>query len=337
VIRSRWTVFLHDLLWIPLAVLLAYWVRFNLTAIPHLYFSGMLLVMSLALPAHAVTLWMFVAIAASGATPRCRTWCASSSRWCWAHWPLSSVLSCFERLQGNTALGVDAVVHDPSMAGSCPAIWRHRLAPMDRPPPVTTARLPRRKSEMVLLSAPPRATTADGHGRADSCVSAVTVSRRQGECRGGVAGRGTAALRRYVHIVAPSRCHGLARPGRAGEQMFNVGAKGAVSVTPPRRTRTGPWAAWFLAACDPGPGRTEWAATVVADQQRHRRLIRAGLAAGSWRSLTARLRPCRACRQHRHKTPCRYRDTASTPSAVCLQALEQESTEEVASAPTPPT
>ena len=59
VIRSRWTVFLHDLLWIPLAVLLAYWVRFNLTPIPHLYFAGMLLVMSLALPAHAFTLWMF--------------------------------------------------------------------------------------------------------------------------------------------------------------------------------------------------------------------------------------------------------------------------------------
>src|SRR5579872_5065623 len=59
VLRSRWTVFLHDLLWIPLAVLLAYWVRFNLTPIPQLYFSGMLLVMLLALPAHAVTLWLF--------------------------------------------------------------------------------------------------------------------------------------------------------------------------------------------------------------------------------------------------------------------------------------
>ena len=59
VIRSRWTVFLHDLLWIPLAVLLAYWVRFNLTPIPHLYFSGMLLVMSLAVPAHTLTLWLF--------------------------------------------------------------------------------------------------------------------------------------------------------------------------------------------------------------------------------------------------------------------------------------
>ena len=57
--RSRWTVFLHDLLWIPLAVLLAYWIRFNLTPIPHVYFSGMLLVIGLALPAHAVTLWLF--------------------------------------------------------------------------------------------------------------------------------------------------------------------------------------------------------------------------------------------------------------------------------------
>ena len=58
-LRSRWTVFLHDLLWIPVAVLLAYWVRFNLTPIPHLYFTGMLLIMSLAVPFHTVTLWMF--------------------------------------------------------------------------------------------------------------------------------------------------------------------------------------------------------------------------------------------------------------------------------------
>ncbi|MGE5625984.1 MAG: polysaccharide biosynthesis protein [Bacillota bacterium] len=58
-LRSRWTVFLHDLLWIPLAVLLAYWIRFNLTPIPRVYFSGMLLVMGLAVPFHALTLWLF--------------------------------------------------------------------------------------------------------------------------------------------------------------------------------------------------------------------------------------------------------------------------------------
>src|SRR5690348_3558301 len=59
VLRSRWTVFLHDLLWIPLAVLLAYWIRFNLTAIPSLYFSGMTLIVCMALPFHALTLWVF--------------------------------------------------------------------------------------------------------------------------------------------------------------------------------------------------------------------------------------------------------------------------------------
>ena len=58
-LRSRWTVFLHDLLWIPLAVLLAYWIRFNLTPVPSAYFSGMLLVMGLAVPFHAMTLWLF--------------------------------------------------------------------------------------------------------------------------------------------------------------------------------------------------------------------------------------------------------------------------------------
>src|SRR5215469_8541199 len=57
--RSRWTVFLHDLLWVPLAVLLAFWIRFNLTPIPSVYFSGMLLVIGLALPFHALTLWLF--------------------------------------------------------------------------------------------------------------------------------------------------------------------------------------------------------------------------------------------------------------------------------------
>jgi FlaA1/EpsC-like NDP-sugar epimerase len=59
VLRSRWTVFLHDLLWIPLAVLLAYWIRFNLTPIPRIYFSGMLLIVCLAVPFHTLTLWLF--------------------------------------------------------------------------------------------------------------------------------------------------------------------------------------------------------------------------------------------------------------------------------------
>ena len=59
VLRSRWTVFLHDLLWIPMAVFLAYWIRFNLTPIPSLYFSGMILIVCMAVPFHALTLWLF--------------------------------------------------------------------------------------------------------------------------------------------------------------------------------------------------------------------------------------------------------------------------------------
>ncbi|HET7175220.1 MAG TPA: nucleoside-diphosphate sugar epimerase/dehydratase [Gammaproteobacteria bacterium] len=58
-LRSRWTVFLHDLLWIPLAVLLAYWIRFNLTPIPRMYFSGMTLIVGLAVPFHALSFWLF--------------------------------------------------------------------------------------------------------------------------------------------------------------------------------------------------------------------------------------------------------------------------------------
>ena len=59
VLRNRWTVFLHDLLWIPLAILLAYWIRFNLTPIPHMYFGGMLVIVCMAVVLHTLALWLF--------------------------------------------------------------------------------------------------------------------------------------------------------------------------------------------------------------------------------------------------------------------------------------
>jgi FlaA1/EpsC-like NDP-sugar epimerase len=58
-LRNRWTVFVHDLFWIPLAILLAYWIRFNLTTIPAINIGGMLLIVCIAVPAHTVTLWLF--------------------------------------------------------------------------------------------------------------------------------------------------------------------------------------------------------------------------------------------------------------------------------------
>ncbi|MGA9853581.1 MAG: nucleoside-diphosphate sugar epimerase/dehydratase [Gammaproteobacteria bacterium] len=58
-LRNRWIVFIHDLLWIPLAILLAYWVRFNLGTVPSPILDRTLLVILAALPMHAVTFWLF--------------------------------------------------------------------------------------------------------------------------------------------------------------------------------------------------------------------------------------------------------------------------------------
>lgn len=58
-LRNRWIVFIHDLLWIPLAILLAYWVRFNLGVVPHLFLDRALLVILVALLMHAATFWLF--------------------------------------------------------------------------------------------------------------------------------------------------------------------------------------------------------------------------------------------------------------------------------------
>ena len=37
---NRWLALVHDVVWIPIALLAAYWVRFNLTAIPEFYWEG---------------------------------------------------------------------------------------------------------------------------------------------------------------------------------------------------------------------------------------------------------------------------------------------------------
>ncbi|MDX8408607.1 MAG: nucleoside-diphosphate sugar epimerase/dehydratase [Mariprofundales bacterium] len=57
--RSRWMAVTHDLLWIPLALGLAFWLRFNLEGIPsnHLPALGQLLL--LALPLQGAVFWRF--------------------------------------------------------------------------------------------------------------------------------------------------------------------------------------------------------------------------------------------------------------------------------------
>ncbi len=56
---KRLTIFIHDLLWIPVAVLLAFWFRFNLGDIPTSNYYSMLTLAVVASPLHGLTFWFF--------------------------------------------------------------------------------------------------------------------------------------------------------------------------------------------------------------------------------------------------------------------------------------
>ncbi|HWP95038.1 MAG TPA: nucleoside-diphosphate sugar epimerase/dehydratase [Gammaproteobacteria bacterium] len=58
-LRKGWVVYLHDLTWVPAAVLAAYWIRFNLGPIPPLFLSAALKFTLVALPVHALSFWLF--------------------------------------------------------------------------------------------------------------------------------------------------------------------------------------------------------------------------------------------------------------------------------------
>jgi len=49
-LRNRWAAIAHDMSWIPIAILLAYWIRFNLGVIPPEHMHGMTLMILVALP-----------------------------------------------------------------------------------------------------------------------------------------------------------------------------------------------------------------------------------------------------------------------------------------------
>ncbi|MDQ6998180.1 MAG: nucleoside-diphosphate sugar epimerase/dehydratase [Mariprofundus sp.] len=57
--RNRWMAFLHDLLWVPAAVLLAFWLRFNLTYIPVSHVDAFQHLIVVSLPVQAITFWYF--------------------------------------------------------------------------------------------------------------------------------------------------------------------------------------------------------------------------------------------------------------------------------------
>jgi len=58
-LRNRWLAFFHDLLWVPAAIYLAFWLRFNLGEIPIEHIAPLQLLVLLALPVQAVAFWFF--------------------------------------------------------------------------------------------------------------------------------------------------------------------------------------------------------------------------------------------------------------------------------------
>jgi len=57
--RSRWMAFLHDIIWIPLALLAAFWVRFNFESIPLNYQSSMWSMLLVCLVVQTIAFWLF--------------------------------------------------------------------------------------------------------------------------------------------------------------------------------------------------------------------------------------------------------------------------------------
>ena len=56
---NKWLALLHDIAWIPTALIAAFWVRFNLTAIPDYYWQGIFQLLGAALLAQTISYWYF--------------------------------------------------------------------------------------------------------------------------------------------------------------------------------------------------------------------------------------------------------------------------------------
>jgi FlaA1/EpsC-like NDP-sugar epimerase len=59
ILFNRWGAFIHDLLWVPVAIWLAFYFRFNLDVISPFYFKGFTYFSSISFPVHAIFFWMF--------------------------------------------------------------------------------------------------------------------------------------------------------------------------------------------------------------------------------------------------------------------------------------
>ena len=58
-LRNRWLTILHDLAWVVVAIIAAYWMRFNLGEIPSSEFASLVSLALIALPVHGLSFWFF--------------------------------------------------------------------------------------------------------------------------------------------------------------------------------------------------------------------------------------------------------------------------------------
>jgi FlaA1/EpsC-like NDP-sugar epimerase len=59
ILLNRWSAFVHDLLWVPVVLAAAYYLRFNLDTIPVEYRPSLFRLMAIGLPVQAVIFWFF--------------------------------------------------------------------------------------------------------------------------------------------------------------------------------------------------------------------------------------------------------------------------------------
>jgi FlaA1/EpsC-like NDP-sugar epimerase len=58
-IRNRWLAFAHDLAWVPMALVLAFWFRFNLETIPTTYWHALQSMLVITMPIQVASFWFF--------------------------------------------------------------------------------------------------------------------------------------------------------------------------------------------------------------------------------------------------------------------------------------
>ena len=59
ILINRWFAFLHDLTWIVLAIVLAYWFRYNLEVIPQVDYTSLVSLLFISVPVQGVVFWLF--------------------------------------------------------------------------------------------------------------------------------------------------------------------------------------------------------------------------------------------------------------------------------------